>query len=138
MSALMDIGIDLQRPSEPRESREKSALKMVACVIRPDRLDAVKDALGALNLVGGMMVTNVRGFGRQRGSVEHYMSVPYRIRFMPKVRIELVIAQEDVAKVVEEIRIQAFTGAIGDGKIFIYDVVNALRIRTGEKGVDAL
>lgn len=138
MSLLMELDTDVHSPAHPSESRPKSSLKMVACIIRPERLDAVKDALGALNLVGGMMVSNVRGFGRQRGSVEHYMGVPYQIRLMSKVRIELVIAQEDVAEVVKEIRTHAYTGMIGDGKIFVVDIANALRIRTGEKGADAL
>ncbi len=112
-------------------------MKLVTCIIRPEKLDAVKDALDKQQIVG-MTVMDVRGFGRQKGQVEHYRGGEYVIRFLPKVRIDLVVQSEDVNKVLETIKKVAGTGKIGDGKIFVIDVENAIRIRTGEHGTDAL
>ncbi len=112
-------------------------MKLVTCVIRPDKLDAVTDALDKQHVVG-MTVTDVRGFGRQKGQVEHYRGGEYTIRFIPKVRMDIVVQDQDVDTVVTTIGRVARTGNIGDGKIFVVNVQDALRIRTGERGTSAL
>ena len=112
-------------------------MKLITCIIRPEKLDAVKDALDKHGIVG-MTVTDVRGFGRQKGQVEHYRGEEYTIRFLPKVRLDLVVQNDDVNKALETIKKTAGTGKIGDGKIFVLDVENAIRIRTGEQGASAL
>ena len=113
-------------------------MKMITCIIRPDKLDSVADALDKQHLITGMMVTEVRGFGRQKGQVEHYRGGEYRIRFIPKVRIDVVVQEKDVEAVMAAVEKVARTGNIGDGKLFVTDVSNVLRIRTGEKGTSAL
>ena len=112
-------------------------MKQISCVIRPEKLDAVTDALGKEHVVG-MTVTDVRGFGRQKGKVEHYRGEEYTIKFISKVKMEIVLQDQDVEKVMDAIAKAARTGNVGDGKIFVTDVTNALRIRTGEKGTSAL
>ena len=112
-------------------------MRLVICVIRPDKLDAVTDALDKQHIVG-MTVTDVRGFGRQKGQVEHYRGGEYTIKFIPKVKLEIVVQDEDVDKVMTTMGKVARTGNIGDGKVFVVDVQNAMRIRTGEKGTSAL
>ena len=112
-------------------------MKLITCIIRPDKLDAVKDALDKKHIVG-MTVTDVRGFGRQKGQVEHYRGEEYTIRFIPKVRLDLVVQDADVDAVMATITKAARTGNIGDGKIFVVNVSDAMRIRTGERGATAL
>ena len=112
-------------------------MKMVSCVIRPEKLDAVTAALDKQHVVG-MTLTVVRGFGRQKGHVEHYRGGEYAIRFISKVKVDIVVQDEDVPKVMSTIEEAARTGKVGDGKIFVIDVSNAMRIRTGEKGTSAL
>ena len=112
-------------------------MKLVTCIVRPEKLEAVTDALDKLHIVG-MTVTDVRGFGRQKGQVEHYRGGEYTIRFISKVKIEVVLQDEDVQKALTAISGVAKTGKVGDGKIFVSDVLNALRIRTGEQGTSAL
>ncbi len=112
-------------------------MKLITSIIRPDKLDAVTDALDKQHIVG-MTVTDVRGFGRQKGQVEHYRGGEYTIRFIPKVRIDIVVQDEDAETVLSTVSKTARTGNIGDGKMFVVDVENALRIRTGEKGTSAL
>ena len=112
-------------------------MKLITCIIRPDKLDAVADALDKQHIVG-MTVTDVRGFGRQKGQVEHYRGGEYTIRFIPKVKIDAVVQDEDVQAAVATIGKVARTGNIGDGKIFVLEVKDAMRIRTGDKGVSAL
>ncbi len=112
-------------------------MKLITCVVRPDKLDAVTDALDKQHIVG-MTVTDVRGFGRQKGQVEHYRGGEYTIRFIPKVKIDLVVQDGDTEAVIATISKVARTGNIGDGKIFVSEVQNAVRIRTGEKGTSAL
>ena len=112
-------------------------MKLVTCIIRPDKLDAVTDALDKQHIVG-MTVTDVRGFGRQKGQVEHYRGGEYTIRFIPKVKIDLVVQDQEVETVMTTIGKVARTGNIGDGKLFVFDVKDAMRIRTGEKGTNAL
>ena len=112
-------------------------MKMVTCIIRPDKLDAVTDALDKEHIVG-MTAADVRGFGRQKGQVEHYRGGEYTIRFIPKVRLDVVVQDQDVERVLATVGKVARTGNIGDGKIFVSDVSNAMRIRTGDKGTSAL
>ena len=112
-------------------------MKLISCVIRPEKLEGVKDALDKHHIVG-MTVTDVRGFGRQKGQVEHYRGEEYTIRFLPKVKVEIVVQDEDVNTVLSTIRDAARTGSIGDGKAFVVNVDNAMRIRTGEQGTSAL
>ena len=112
-------------------------MKMVSCIVRPEKLDAVTNALDKQHIVG-MTVTDVRGFGRQKGQVEHYRGGEYTIRFIPKVRVDLVVQDQDVEKVMATVSGAARTGNVGDGKVFVMDIPHALRIRTGEKGTSAL
>ncbi len=112
-------------------------MKLITCVVRPDKLDSVTDALDKQHIVG-MTVSDVRGFGRQKGQVEHYRGGEYTIRFIPKVRLDIVVPDEDVEAVLTTIGKVAKTGNIGDGKAFVTDVETALRIRTGERGTSAL
>jgi len=112
-------------------------MKMVTCVVRPEKLESITDILDKSHIVG-MTVTDVRGFGRQKGQVEHYRGGEYTIRFINKVRIDIVVQDEDVKKVMEAVSKVARTNNVGDGKIFVTPVDNAMRIRTGEVGTSAL
>ena len=112
-------------------------MKMVTCIVRPEKLDAITDTLDKLHIVG-MTVTDVRGFGRQKGQVEHYRGGEYTIRFINKVRLDVVVQDEDVKKVMDAVSKVARTSNVGDGKIFVTPVDNAMRIRTGEVGTSAL
>ncbi|HVO33141.1 MAG TPA: P-II family nitrogen regulator [Elusimicrobiota bacterium] len=112
-------------------------MKLVSCIIRPEKLDAVVNALDKQHIVG-MTLSDVRGFGRQKGQVEHYRGGEYTIRFIPKVKVDLVVQDQDVAKVMTSISETARTGNVGDGKVFVLEVPDALRIRTGERGTSAL
>ena len=112
-------------------------MKMVTCIIRPEKLNAVTDALDKAHVVG-MTASDVRGFGRQKGQVEHYRGDAYTIKFISKVRLDVVVQDEDVEKVLATVSTTARTGNVGDGKLFVTDVPNAMRIRTGEKGTSAL
>ncbi len=116
---------------------ERKQMKMVTCFIRPEKLEPITDMLDKLHITG-MTVTDVRGFGRQKGQVEHYRGGEYTIRFISKVRIDIVVQDEDVKKVMDGVGKVARTEKVGDGKIFITPVENALRIRTGEVGTSAL
>lgn len=112
-------------------------MKMVVAVIKPHKLDEVREALMAAN-VQGLTVSEVRGFGRQKGHTEIYRGAEYAVNFVPKVKIEVVVDDAVADQLVEAIRDAANTGQIGDGKIFVLNVDQAVRIRTGETGVDAL
>ncbi|HXY61703.1 MAG TPA: P-II family nitrogen regulator [Nitrospirota bacterium] len=112
-------------------------MKKIEAIIKPFKLDDVKDALNALG-VQGMTVTEVKGFGRQKGHVELYRGAEYDISFIPKVKIEIVLADSMVDKVVATIEEKAKTGKIGDGKIFISNIEEIVRIRTGERGEPAI
>ena len=113
------------------------ALKKVEAIIKPFKLDEVKEALQDVGLQG-ITVIEAKGFGRQKGHTELYRGAEYVVDFLPKVKIELVLADEAVAGAVEAIRNAAQTGRIGDGKIFVSNIEEAVRIRTGESGVDAI
>ncbi|PLX87405.1 MAG: transcriptional regulator [Desulfuromonas sp.] len=112
-------------------------MRKVECIIKPFKLDDVKSVLADLG-INGMTVSEVRGFGRQKGHAELYRGAEYQVDFIPKVKIELVIPEDMVPAVVEAVQKEACTGRIGDGKIFVNPVEQAIRIRTGESGVDSL
>jgi len=112
-------------------------MKLVEAIIKPFKLDEVKDALLEIG-AKGMTVTEVKGFGRQKGHKETYRGTEYTIEFVPKIKIEVAVSDEQVTSVVETICRTARTGSIGDGKIFVRDLHNAVRIRTGETGGPAL
>jgi|SRR5678815_1121944 nitrogen regulatory protein P-II 1 len=112
-------------------------VKKVEAIIKPFKLDDVKDALHDAG-VSGITVTEVKGFGRQKGHTELYRGAEYVIDFLPKVKIEVVVEDSLVDNVVEAIAESARTGRIGDGKIFVLDVEQAVRIRTGDRGADAI
>jgi len=112
-------------------------MKMIKAIIKPFKLDEVKDALGSIG-VQGMTVSEVKGFGRQRGHIETYRGAEYQIDFIPKIKIEVIVDASMADQVVATISEKAKTGKIGDGKIFVLPVEKAVRIRTGESGKDAL
>ena len=112
-------------------------MKLVEAIIKPFKLDEVKDALNEIG-IEGITVSEVKGFGRQKGHTELYRGAEYVVDFIPKIKLEIAISDDLVAKVVETIQTAAKTGRIGDGKIFVLPLDEALRIRTGEKGDDAV
>ncbi len=112
-------------------------MKRVVAIIKPFKLDDVKDALTEIG-VKGMSVAEIRGFGRQKGHTEIYRGAEYVVDFIPKIKVEVVVADQRVEDVVQAIREAAKTGKIGDGKIFISQVEECVRIRTGERGENAL
>jgi nitrogen regulatory protein PII len=117
--------------------REAKAMKMVMAIFKPFKLDEVRDALTGLG-IQGLTVSEVKGFGRQKGQTEIYRGAEYAVSFLPKIKIEVVIDDGMVERAVDVIRNAASTGKIGDGKIFVTSVEQAIRIRTGEAGADAL
>jgi nitrogen regulatory protein P-II 2 len=112
-------------------------MKMITAIIKPFRLDDVRNALAEVG-VNGMTVTEVKGFGRQRGHTELYRGAEYVVDFLPKVKIEVALAEDEVERAIEAIETSARTGKVGDGKIFVTSVEHVLRIRTGETGDGAL
>jgi nitrogen regulatory protein P-II 2 len=112
-------------------------MKLVTAIIKPFKLDEVREALAAVG-VQGITVTEVKGFGRQKGHTELYRGAEYVVDFLPKVKVEAAIKTEMLDQVIEAIEKAASTGKIGDGKIFVFDLEQVVRIRTGETGTDAL
>ena len=112
-------------------------MKKVEAIIKPFKLDEVKQALSEIG-IAGLTATEVKGFGRQKGHTEHYRGAEYVVDFLPKVKVEVVVSDALASKVVEVIERAAKTGRIGDGKIFVVPVEEVIRIRTGERGEDAL
>lgn len=112
-------------------------MKLVMAIIKPFKLDEVREALGALE-IQGLTVSEVKGFGRQKGQTEIYRGAEYQVNFLPKVKIEIVVTADMVERVLEAITAAARTEKIGDGKIFVMDVEKAVRIRTGDTDSDAL
>ncbi|AJC46826.1 MULTISPECIES: P-II family nitrogen regulator [Xanthomonas] len=112
-------------------------MKMIMAVIKPFKLDDVREALAAQG-VAGITVTEVKGFGRQKGHTELYRGAEYVVDFLPKVKLEVAVSEDQVERVVEAIVKAAATGKIGDGKVFVYDLGTVVRIRTGELDADAL
>src|ERR1700693_2730626 len=117
--------------------REAGSMKLVIAIIKPFKLDDVRNALGQVG-VAGLTVTEVKGYGRQRGHTEIYRGAEYAVNFLPKLKIEVAVSSDRADKVVETIPATAKTGQIGDGKIFVIDLDHAVRIRTGETDSDAL
>lgn len=112
-------------------------MNKIEAIIRPHKLDAMKTALEELGIVG-MTVTEVRGYGRQRGHQEIYRGREYTVEFQPKIKVEVVVKKDMTERVIDTIRSAVNTGQVGDGKMFIYDLSDAVRIRTGERSDDAL
>ncbi|MCX7165225.1 MAG: P-II family nitrogen regulator [Rhodocyclales bacterium] len=112
-------------------------MKLVSAIIKPFKLDEVREALAAVG-VQGITVTEVKGFGRQKGHTELYRGAEYVVDFLPKVKVEIAIRDDLLDQVIETIEKAASTGKIGDGKIFVFDVEQVIRIRTGETGEEAL
>ncbi|MBI5233344.1 MAG: P-II family nitrogen regulator [Deltaproteobacteria bacterium] len=112
-------------------------MKKIEAIIKPFKLDEVKDALNDVG-IQGITVSEVKGFGRQKGHTELYRGAEYVVDFLPKIKMEIVVKDDLVAKVVETIVATARTGKIGDGKVFVLSIDEAVRIRTGERGEDAL
>jgi nitrogen regulatory protein P-II 1 len=112
-------------------------MKKVEAIIKPFKLDEVKEALNEVG-VRGLTVTEVKGYGRQKGHTELYRGAEYVVDFLPKVKIEVIVADGEVPKVLEAIISSARTGKIGDGKIFVYPLEEVIRIRTGERGEEAI
>src|SRR3954463_14493834 len=112
-------------------------MKQITAIIKPFKLDEVREALAAVG-VTGLTVTEVKGFGRQKGHTELYRGAEYVVDFLPKVKVEAVVEDDQVERVVEAIEVAARTGRIGDGKIFVSTVEQAVRIRTGDRGADAV
>ena len=112
-------------------------MKMVMAIFKPFKLDDVRDALTALG-IQGLTVSEVKGFGRQKGQTEIYRGAEYAVNFLPKIKIEVAVASEQVSRAVEAITAAAKTGQIGDGKIFVLDLESAVRIRTGETDAAAI
>ena len=114
-----------------------ATMKKVEAIIKPFKLDEVKESLNAVGL-RGLTVSEVKGFGRQKGHTELYRGAEYVVNFLPKVKLEIVVSEDQVASVIESIEEAAKTGRIGDGKIFVTPVEEVIRIRTGERGENAL
>jgi nitrogen regulatory protein P-II 1 len=112
-------------------------MKKVEAILKPFKLDDVRESLSNIG-ISGLTITEVKGFGRQKGHTELYRGAEYKVDFLPKIKVELVVNDDLLDRVVETITEAARTGKIGDGKIFIYDVLQAVRIRTGEQNEDAL
>jgi nitrogen regulatory protein P-II 1 len=112
-------------------------MKKIEAIVKPFKLDEVKEALQGIG-IQGMTVTEVKGFGRQKGHTELYRGAEYVVDFLPKIKIEVVVSDDLADKAVQAIVAAANTGRIGDGKIFVYEIQEAIRIRTGERGSDAV
>lgn len=112
-------------------------MKLIVAAIKPFKLDEVREALVELG-ISGMMVTEIKGFGAQAGHTEIYRGAEYDVNFLPKMKLEIVVAQDMAEDVVAAVAKSAQTGKIGDGKIFTLDVASAMRVRTGETGMDAI
>jgi nitrogen regulatory protein P-II 2 len=112
-------------------------MKMISAIIKPFKLDDVREALSEIG-VQGITVTEVKGFGRQKGHTELYRGAEYVVDFLPKIKIEAAVTNELLEQAIEAITKSANTGKIGDGKIFVFDIEQTIRIRTGETGADAL
>jgi nitrogen regulatory protein P-II 2 len=135
--ALASRGKFLQSEEGPPSENQEQIMKMLAAIIKPFKLDEVREALSAIG-VQGITVTEVKGFGRQKGHTELYRGAEYVVDFLPKVKIETAVADNILDRAIETIEKSAGTGKIGDGKIFVYALEQVIRIRTGETGEDAL
>jgi len=143
-NAPLALGMDPANPVarlrlgvRPETGRQKRRMKKLEAIIKPFKLDEVKEALQEVGLQG-ITVMEAKGFGRQKGHTELYRGAEYVVDFLPKVKIEVVLGDDMVEKAVDAIRRAAQTGRIGDGKIFVSNIEEAIRIRTGESGLDAI
>jgi nitrogen regulatory protein P-II 1 len=127
----------LDRRGRPRGDEELAEMKKIEAIIKPFKLDEVKEALQEAG-IQGITVLEAKGFGRQKGHTELYRGAEYVVDFLPKVKIEVVVSDENLRPAIEAIRNAAQTGRIGDGKIFVSQIEEAIRIRTGETGADAV
>jgi nitrogen regulatory protein P-II 2 len=121
----------------PKTGAQEQIMKMLTAIIKPFKLDEVREALSVIG-VQGITITEVKGFGRQKGHTELYRGAEYVVDFLPKVKIEVAITDDILDRVIEAVEKSAGTGKVGDGKIFVYDLEYVIRIRTGETGEDAL
>ncbi len=112
-------------------------MKKIEVIIRPERLEAVRSALEKVGYTG-LMITEIEGHGKQKGVVQQWRGEKYKVAFLPKIKIEIVVKDDKVESIIKTITDNAKTGEIGDGKIFVYNIENAIRIRTGERGESAL
>jgi len=127
----------LARSRKGGADQERDIMKLVSAIIKPFKLDDVREALSEIG-IAGITVTEVKGFGRQKGHTELYRGAEYVVDFLPKIKIEVAIDDAQLDSVIEAITNAAGTGKIGDGKIFVYPLEQAIRIRTGESGPEAL
>jgi len=134
---IRNRGVGLSSPDTDLIKKRNHSMKMVTAIIKPFKLDEVREALSGMG-VQGITVTEVKGFGRQKGHTELYRGAEYVVDFLPKVKIEAAVADELVDRVIEAIESAARTGKIGDGKIFVTSLEQVVRIRTGETGKEAL
>jgi nitrogen regulatory protein P-II 1 len=134
---LRAVSSDPRKGVRQKLSAKGVLMKMVEAIVKPFKLDEVKEALTKAG-IQGMTVEEVKGFGRQKGHTELYRGAEYSVDFLPKVKIQILVSDDKAAKVVEVITDNARTGKIGDGKIFVTNVEEIIRIRTGEKGADAI
>jgi nitrogen regulatory protein P-II 2 len=135
--ASSSIGADLVQARQARHGNGGSCMKLVIAIIKSFKLDEVREALTSLG-IQGLTVSEVKGFGRQKGQTEIYRGAEYSVSFLPKVKIEVAIGDDLLERTIEAIQRAANTGRIGDGKIFVLDLAQAIRIRTGEQGEEAL
>ena len=112
-------------------------MKKLEIIIKPEKLEDLKEVLGTEE-VNGLNIVNIMGYGNQKGIVKKYRGAEYRVNLLPKIKVETVVAKENADKLIDKIVKEINTGNIGDGKIFVYDVADAVRIRTGERGKEAL
>lgn len=112
-------------------------MKKIEAIIRPEKLDTIVEKLSELTYPG-MTISDVRGHGKQMGVTHRWRGAEYRVKYLPKIKIEIVVLDEDVSRVVSTIVNAARTGSIGDGKVFVYDIEEAVRVRTGENGIRAI
>jgi nitrogen regulatory protein P-II 2 len=129
--------VSLEGLAEMHNRRRLGGMKLIMAIVKPFKLDEVRESLTALG-IQGLTVSEVKGFGRQKGQTEIYRGAEYAVNFLPKVKVEVAVPDDLAEQVVEAIQKAANTGRIGDGKVFVLDVSQAVRIRTGETGNDAL
>jgi nitrogen regulatory protein P-II 2 len=137
MQLALQIFVGQQHSQHATAAQEIRLMKMINAIIKPFKLDDVREALSEIG-VQGITVTEVKGFGRQKGHTELYRGAEYVVDFLPKLKVEVVVKDSALEQTIEAITKAANTGKIGDGKIFVYDIEQAIRIRTGETGDDAI
>lgn len=135
--ALVSVERRALRGAPKKRKRREKNMKLITAVIKPFKLDAVREALSEVN-ISGITVTEVKGFGRQRGHTEIYRGAEYAVDFLPKIKLEIAVPDEIADLVVETIAKTAVTGKVGDGKIFVSELESVMRIRTGETNEEAL